>query len=106
MAKKKGARPTASRGAKKKSAPRGARRKTATKRPRAGSAPKRILTGLENPKEVDLTPLKAQLRAHVERLERVKEPRSLQIQQTLEILQRARAELSSPCGLSMVIATE
>lgn len=93
MAKKKGA----SRGAKKKSASRAARRKTVAKRPT-----RRPRTGLENPKQINLTPLKAQLRAHIERLERVKEP-SLQVQQTLEILQRARQELSSPCGSTMVL---
>ena len=105
--KKKGARPSASRGARKKAASRPTRRKTAAKRPRAST---RQLSatggwlGLENPNQVNLTPLKAHLRAHIERLENVSDP-SPQIRETLDILRKARQELSSPCGLSMVIAT-
>ena len=98
MAKKrKGARPAASRGAKKA-------KKTTRK-----TAPRKVLlkkppTGLESSKVVNFNPLKVQLRAHIRRLSSVQDP-SPAIQNALESLRQVQATLSSECLPTMVIPT-
>lgn len=100
MAKKrKGARTTGSRGVRKTASTRGGARKKTTRRTAIPSA---MASGLENPREINLTPLKKQLSAHIERLRRVKSLSS-PVQQTLDSLERTYAELKGICGLSMVI---
>ena len=95
MAKKtKGARKGGSRGTRKTAASRGGARKRSVRRAQ---------TGLENPHEINLTPLKAQIWAHIRRIEKVG-PVSLQTEQVLKTLQVAAKELSSPCGPTMVIS--
>ena len=97
--KKKGARTAASRGTRKKAASaRGGARKKSVRRAVPASK-----TGLENPREINLTPIKAQIKAHIERLERMKYL-APEAQQVLKTLQVASLELSSPCGPTMVIS--
>jgi len=92
--KRKGARPAASRRAK-KTTKKAAPRKIMVKRPP---------TGLESSKEVNFIPLKVQIRAHIKRLSSYPEP-SPAIQRTLDSLRQVQATLSSECSPTMVIPT-
>ena len=95
MAKKrKASRPSSSKGKKKKSAKKPARR-AAVRKPR---------TGLESYKEVDFRPLKMQIRAHMERLGKVKD-QSPAVANALRSLQQVSESLSAECSPSMVIPT-
>ena len=95
MAKKrKASRPSSSKGQKKKSAKKPARR-AASKGPR---------TGLESSKEVDFRPLKVHIRAHIERLGKVKDP-SPAVANALRSLQQVSESLSVECSPSMIIPT-
>ena len=95
MAKKrKASRPSSSKGKKKKSAKKPARR-AAARKPR---------TGLESYKEVDFRPLKMQIRAHMERLGKVKD-QSPAVANALRSLQQVSESLSAECSPSMVIPT-
>lgn len=101
MAKKKGSRKAASRGARKAAKP---RRKTtkATSGPRAPRP--QAETGLENSKQVNLKPLKSILTAQIERLE--KWPPRPEVENALKLLRETKAMLSSACvstRLPMVI---
>lgn len=103
MAKKrKGARPAASRGTRKKAASRGTRKKAAP-RARAAAAAPATFPGRENPKRIVLTPLKAQIRANIARLEKVTEP-NMEVEQALRALRVAQEALLSGCGPTMVIS--
>ena len=82
--KKKGARTTAPKGS----------RKRARKR-----------TGPPSPRPVNLTPLKKQLAAHIERLGRLEDPTG-QIKETITRLSETRSFLGSQCGDSMVLPTK
>lgn len=100
MAKKrKGARPAASRSAKKTKK---ATRKTAP--PKVKVIVKRPPTGLESSKEVNFNPLKVQLRAHIKRLSSVQDP-SPAVQNALASLRQVQASLTSECLPTMVINT-
>ena len=94
MAKKrKGSRPSSSKGRKKsvtKSAPR-----IVVKKPR---------TGLESYKQVDFKPLKTQIRAHIERLSKVKDA-SPAVANALRVLQQVSSDLSAECSPTMVLPT-
>jgi hypothetical protein len=92
--KRKGARPTASRSAK-KTTRKTARRKVIAKKPR---------TGLESRTEVDFRPLKTQIRAHIERLTSAKDP-TPGLQKALESLRQVQSVLSGECSPTMVLPT-
>ena len=98
MAKKrKGARPAASRSAKK------------TKKATRKAAPRKVMvkappTGLENPKKVNFNPLKVQITAHIRRLSSVQDP-SPSVRNALESLRQVQATLTSECLPTMVIPT-
>jgi hypothetical protein len=92
--KRKASRPSSSKGKKKKSVRTPARRTAATK-PR---------TGLESNKEVDFRPLKTQIRAHIERLEKTKD-QSPAAANALRSLQQLSETLSVECSPSMIIPT-
>ena len=95
MAKKrKTSRSSSSKASKKKSARKPAR-SVAVKKPR---------TGLESVKEVDFRPLKTQLRAHIDRLSKVKDP-SPTVANALRALQQVSSDLSVECSPTMVIPT-
>ena len=99
MAKKrKAARPSSPKGSKK-----GSKKKSASK-----SATKIVVkkarTGLENYKHVDFKPLKTQIRAHIERLGKVKDP-SPAVANALRVLQQASSELTVECQPSMILPT-
>jgi hypothetical protein len=83
---------------KKKGAP-----KTASKGSRKRATKKRV--GPPSPRWVNLTPLKKQLSAHIERLGRLEDP-SGQIKETIGKLTETRTFLSSQCGDTMVLPTE
>ena len=94
MAKKrKASRPSSSKGKKKKSVRTPARRAAAKPR-----------TGLESYKEVDFRPLKTQIRAHIERLEKTKD-QSPAAANALRSLQQLSETLSVECSPSMIIPT-
>ena len=95
--KRKGARPAASRSAKK------------TKKATRKAAPRTAIvkmppTGLENPKKINFNPLKVQLSAHIRRLSSVQDP-SPAVRNALESLRQVQATLSSECLPTMVIDT-
>ena len=97
MAKKrKKARPAASRGAKKKKA---ARRAPAP-RPRALADVPVAATGLEDPANVNLKPLKQLIKKHIERLSTSQSPAALR---ALDSLRSVQTSLSSDCDPTMVI---
>ena len=99
MAKKKGSRKTASRGARKKTAVRRTARKAA-KRPRAARAA--TIIGLEHPDKVDLKPLKEAISAHIDRLKLG--PFSDDVAEALRALEVARESIRQGCArTSMVI---
>ena len=94
MAKKrKASRPSSAKGKKKKSAKKPAR--AAATKPR---------TGLESSKEVDFRPLKMQIRAHIDRLGKVKD-QSPAVANALRSLQQVSESLSVECSPSMIIPT-
>lgn len=94
MAKKrKVSRPSSSKGKKKKGA----------KKPARAAAPK-LRTGLESSKEVDFRPLKMQIRAHIDRLGKVKD-QSPAVANALRSLQQVSESLSVECSPSMIIPT-
>jgi hypothetical protein len=85
------------------------KKKTASKAKTARKPARRILvkkpvTGLEKYTEVDFRPLKAQMRAHIERLGKVKEPSSA-VSSALRALQQASDELNAECQPTMIIPT-
>ena len=65
---------------------------------------KKPRTGLESYKEVDFRPLKTQMRAHIERLGKVKEPSSA-VANALRALQQASDELNAECQPTMILPT-
>ena len=65
---------------------------------------KKPRTGLESYTEVDFRPLKTQMRAHIERLGKVKEP-SPAVANALRALQQASDELNAECQPTMIIPT-
>jgi hypothetical protein len=73
-------------------------------RPVKPKKPKKPITGLENRKQVDFTPLKKQLRAHIARLEKAKKP-SPAIANALRSLRQVSEELSVECSPSMILPT-
>jgi hypothetical protein len=96
--KKKGAR---------KAAPRRARTaasRTASPAPHIAATRDGKVTWKKEPKQIVLTPLKAILAAHIDRLSAVTDP-SDDVLKTLETLQQTKAALGSICGLSMVVPT-
>lgn len=93
MAKKrKGSRPSAA-----------GRKKKATKKVR-GTVYAKSRTGLESAKEVDFRPLKTQIRAHINRLSKVKDP-SLAVTNALRTLEQASSDLTTECLPTMVLPT-
>jgi hypothetical protein len=92
--KRKGSRPSSSKGGKKKKASKSAR--TIVTKPR---------TGLESSKQVDFGPLKSHIRAHIDRLSKVKEP-SPAVANALRSLQQVSADLTGQCQPSMILPTE
>jgi hypothetical protein len=92
--KRKASRPSSAKGSKKKSVRKAATR-IVVKKPR---------TGLESYKEVDFKPLKTHIRAHIERLGKVKEP-SPAVANALRVLQQVSDDLSVECQPSMIIPT-
>ena len=91
--KRKGSRPSSSKAGKKKKAAKSTR--TLVAKPR---------TGLESKKHVDFGPLKMHLRAHIDRLSKVKEP-SPAIANALRSLQQVSADLTGECQPSMILPT-
>ena len=95
MAKKrKGSRPSSTSGSRKKKASKPVRRRL-TKKP---------LTGLESAREVNFKPLKLHIRAHIERLSKVKDP-SPAVANALRALQQVSSDLTNECQPSMIIPT-
>jgi hypothetical protein len=101
VAKKKGARKPASRGARKKTATRRGARKAA--RPRTRAAAKKGVPGLEEDNKVKFKPIKELIAAHIDRLEKVENP-SDEVTRAKQLLTDTSTQLSSLCiGKSMVI---
>jgi hypothetical protein len=106
MAKKKTSRPAA-RGAKKKMV---VSKKKATPRKKAKAAPKPRMaavayeTGLEDPSCVNFKPLKAQISAHLARLDTAKNV-TPEIQNAIRALRQVQFELDSECSPTMIIPT-
>jgi hypothetical protein len=92
--KRKASKPSASAGKKKK--------KTASKPPRRIAVKPR--TGLEDPQEVDFRPLKGHIKAHIERLSKVKEP-SPAVTNAIRALRQVSDDLNVECQPSMIIPT-
>jgi hypothetical protein len=105
MAKKKTSRPAA-RGAKKKAV---SKKKAAPKK-KAKAAPKPRMaavayeTGLEDPSCVNFKPLKAQISAHIARLDTAKNV-TPEIQNAIRALRQVQFELDSECSPTMIIPT-
>jgi len=105
MAKKKTSRPAA-RGAKKKAV---SKKKAAPKK-KAKAAPKPRMaavayeTGLEDPSCVNFKPLKAQISAHLARLDTAKNV-TPEIQNAIRALRQVQVELNSECSPTMIIPT-
>jgi hypothetical protein len=104
LAKKRKAAPA--RGTKKKKA---AKKKTAARRPRAVAAAPAALEqpmvdALANPYQVHFGPLKAQIKAHIERLKTVQQP-SMSVQNALRSLEQVQADLTGECLPSMILNT-
>src|SRR5688500_3747388 len=103
MAKKKTSRPAAS-GAKKKAV---SKKKAAPKK-KAKAAPKPRMaavayeTGLEDPSCVNFKPLKAQISAHLARLDTAKNV-TPEIQNAIRALRQVQVELNSECSPTMII---
>jgi hypothetical protein len=94
------------RGAKKK---KGAKKKTAARRTRAvAAAPagfdQPMAEALVNPKQVHFGPLKAQIKAHIERLRTVQQP-STSVLNALRSLEQVQADLTGECLPSMILNT-
>jgi hypothetical protein len=92
VAKKKGTRKAASRGARKKTAVRRRAPKAAT-RPRAAS--EWVGTGLENPKRVSFIPLKKIITEQIKRLEPFKDRDDVKM--AYEVLTTTKRQLSAAC---------
>jgi hypothetical protein len=90
VAKKKGTRKAAPRGARKKSTSRRTPRKAAS-RPRAPRAE----PGLEHPRQLDLKPLKRNITAQIERLKSV--DRSADVDNAMRLLTETKTMLSNAC---------
>jgi hypothetical protein len=93
--KRKASRSSSAKGSKKKKGARKAAARIVVKRPR---------TGLESYKQVDFKPLKTHIRAHIERLGKVKEP-SPAVANALRVLQQVSDDLSVECQPSMILPT-
>ncbi len=108
MAKKRSAsRPSSSSGGKKaktSKSPRKSAAKPAPKKTPKKSYPKKTLTGLEDPKVVDFNPLKTQIRAHIDRLSKVKNP-SDAVTGALRSLRQVADDLTGQCQPTMSIPT-
>ena len=109
MAKKKTSRPAARGGkkkaaVKKKAAPmkKAARRKKAA--PKARAAAVGYETGLEDPTCVNFKPLKAQIAAHIARLDSAKNV-TPEIQNAIRSLRQVQVDLNSECSPTMIIPT-
>ena len=96
VAKKKGARKAASRGTRK------AASRVASPAPHIAATRDGKVTWKREPKQIVLTPLKAILSAHIERLSAVSAP-SDDVLKTLETLKQTKTALGDICGLSMVV---
>ena len=72
-----------------------------TKRTTRASSTATVHRGLRDPRKVNLTYIKKDLRDHIAHLKTMEQTEP--VQRTLEILQRTSADLSSPCGATMVI---
>jgi hypothetical protein len=95
-----------SRVAKKK---KGVKKKTAARRPRAvAAAPmgfdEPMSEALSNPKQVHFGPLKAQIKAHIERLKGIPQP-TMSVQNALRSLEQVQADLTGECQPSMILNT-
>jgi hypothetical protein len=94
-----------SRSAKKK---KGAKKKTAARRTRAVAAAPAgfdpMAEALVNPKQVHFGPLKAQIKAHIERLRTVQQP-STSVLNALRSLEQVQADLTGECLPSMILNT-
>jgi hypothetical protein len=97
--KKKGARKAASRSTRK--APRKTVRAVASAPHIAATRGGKVTWRME-PGQIVLTPLKAILGAHIDRLSKISDPND-QIRATISTLERTKAELGSICGTTMVI---
>ena len=94
MAKKrKGSRPSSASGSRKKKASKPVRRRLT-----------KPLTGLESAREVNFKPLKLHIRAHIERLSKVKD-HSPAVANALRALQQVSSDLTNECQPSMIIPT-
>lgn len=85
------------------SSSKGSARKKASK-PVRRVVTKKPPTGLESYKQVDFRPLKTQIRAHIERLSKVKAP-SPTVENALRALRQASDELSAECSPTMILPT-
>jgi hypothetical protein len=105
MAKKKTSRPAA-RGAKKKavSKKKAAPKKKAKAAPKPRVAAAAYETGLEDPSCVNFKPLKAQITAHLARLDSAKNV-TPEIQNAIRALRQVQVELNSECSPTMIIPT-
>ena len=105
MAKKKTSRPAA-RGAKKKavSKKKAAPKKKAKAAPKPRVAAAAYETGLEDPSCVNFKPLKAQITAHLARLDSAKNV-TPEIQNAIRALRQVQFELDSECSPTMIIPT-
>ena len=102
MAKKKGARKTASRGARKAAKTRRGARKAAARPRRALTSP--TVPGLDDPKQVNLGAIKQIIAAHIDRLKQG--PSNAEVEKALNALEQSRQLMSSGCAnnrISMVI---
>ncbi len=73
-------------------------------KPKPKPKPKDPRSGLNDPKEVNLNPLKEHIRAYVDRLEKTKQP-SPEIKKAVETLLRASMELTGECAPTMILPT-
>jgi hypothetical protein len=90
--------------AKKKTAARSKRAKGSRKAASARKRSARTAPSGGGSQSVNLTPLKKQLAAHIERLQRYDDPTG-KIKETIETLSKTRTFLGSVCGTSMVLPT-
>jgi hypothetical protein len=105
MAKKrKAARPSAAKGAKKKAARPVKKAARPKKKPVMRVAQAAYTTGLEKPEEVDFRPLKEQISAHIARLGSAK-VMTPAIENALRSLRQVQTDLSSDCSPTMIIPT-
>jgi hypothetical protein len=81
----------------------GSKKKKAGK-PAARILTKKYITGLESYKQVNFNPLKKHLKAHIQRLGKVKDP-SPAVANALRSLRQVSAELSAECSPTMILPT-